>query len=114
MYHLEYLEALRGLLHVGQQDSSPSRCLLRYEGLGYGGSGSSLLRHDADGPNDELLRPHERNRNGASFGMLITSNIVLGVLKVFGEVKGCVTLVVKIREEEIAFDFDLFSWGQMG
>lgn len=46
--------------------------------------------------------------------MLITSNIVLGVLKVFGEVKGCVTLVVKIREEEIAFDFDLFSWGQMG
>lgn len=37
-----------------------------------------------------------------------------GLVKVLGEANGCVMWVVKIRKEEIAFDFDLFFFGQMG
>lgn len=82
-YHFEYLETGQGLLDVGLQSPFPSGCLLRSESLGCGGSSSSLLRHDRDGPDDEI-RPHERNWNGASFGMLITHNIVLGRVKTLG------------------------------
>lgn len=39
--------------------------------------GLVIIARRIDDRDDETLRPHEMNRNGANFGMLITSNIVL-------------------------------------
>lgn len=109
-YHFEYLETGQGLLDVGLQSPFPSGCLLRSESLGCGGSGSSLLRHDGDGPDDESNTPSREKLEWGQFRYADYKQHCSWAREDSGELKGCVTLVAKIRKEEIAFDFDLFFW----